>query len=135
MYKNILFPTDLSEDNLKSATKIAQLAQKLEANVEVLHVLPKDVPPPPRDIREDALKPFLRIFEFYGVKTTPRHRYSNEPVEEILKEIDEKGFDLVTIPAERIYSEQSMYGKHPAHKAIIEPICNAKKCDVVVIKR
>jgi nucleotide-binding universal stress UspA family protein len=120
MYEGILVPTDDTEGSRRAFERGCQLAEEHDADLHLLHVVDTDRFGEPAlstaelivDAQEDAGSELLRRLageaRTHGVRTFA-HNCHGEPVDEILRCIDDYDVDAVVI-GERRPREESRIG-------------------------
>ncbi|MEW6265832.1 MAG: universal stress protein [Thermodesulfobacteriota bacterium] len=111
MFKQILFPVDLTENSALLLPFVVKLADFCKATVHVLYVGERlkhadslAIPHPPQqfydqDLRSASEKKMKTFYaeQLYGLKNVERHVVLGNPDEEILKFAAEKQIDLIVM--------------------------------------
>jgi len=142
LFQRILIPVDGSQLSLQAAKQGVYIARKLESKVVFLHVIdvrtiqtsslagmdPAVLKTRLRNVAERYLNEAGKLAEEENIKFENQIR-EGLPAEDILKEIEEKGIDLV------IMSSKGMSG---AHRVIIgstaEEVVRWSRCPVLIVK-
>ncbi len=98
--ENILVPTDLSEESLRSLPFVARIAGAYGAKVTVLHVLPEETAsnPDTQKLSEPVCRNMIHMFEPRLVPLKAEFVIeSGETVETILKVAREKNADMIVL--------------------------------------
>jgi len=125
----ILCPTDLSGRSLDSVFAGSVLAQKLDAEVHLLHVTSDDAGTNPEHPEHDDVRRAFRDFVSGKVpRDSPRHLRSGKPSRRILEFAEKAGTDLIVLAS---------HGHDAYHRYLLggtaERVLRYAACSVMVV--
>ena len=125
--RNILFPTDLSEDSQAVFAYLASLADEYSAKITVLHVLPAETKenPDAKSLAEPLRKEMMRIFNPW---VSPRSEAefvidSGDPSATILRYAHDLNADLIGFGIRKANDIITHLRNTVAYKVILEAHC------------
>lgn len=130
-FRNILIPTDLSEESMRSLPFVVQLAGEYGGSVTVLHVLPEETAgnPDAKALSEPVCANMARIFqEQLGSLKAEYVIESGKTVATILKVASEKKADLIAMGVRSAFLPEFQPRMSVAYRVMAGAHCPVVTC-------